>query len=91
MVGAQCGGVLIRTRLARNRMDEDRFIYHGKESGFYCNERLLRDLMGARHGLYFRKSLLEAGWGGFWGEDIPDFPSPFSAFLIFSDADQWVG
>lgn len=47
--------------------------------------------MGARHGLYFRKSLLEAGWGGFWGEDIPDFPSPFSAFLIFSDADQWVG
>lgn len=68
MVGAQFGGVLIRTCLERNRMDEDRFIYHDKESGFYCSERLLRGLTGARHGLYFGKSLLEVGWGRFWGE-----------------------
>ena len=91
MVGAQFGGVLIRTRLERNRMDEDRFICHGKESGFHCSERLLRGLTRARHGLCFETSLLEVGWGGFWGEWThlisPQLSQPL---LIFSDADKWV-
>lgn len=82
MVGAQFGGVLIRTRLARNGMDEDRFIYHGKESGFYCSERLLRGLMGPDMGYILGRALPPGGRVGrvLGRVDTPDFPSPFSAF-----------
>lgn len=64
MVGAQFGGVLIRTRLARNGMDEDRFIYHGKESGFYCSERLLRGLMGPDMGYILGRASWRQGGEG---------------------------